>query len=199
MMLCLFGNHISCWRVGCKEGSKKCMVCHNTLNKPAHHTKDCPILKQLGLKLVKHTPANGGDAASQVSETPAPAPAPAPPVPPVPPSANGGSSCTPGAFTAVTEAENYDSGEDFNYKGKYEGSVYSGKSKSNVSIYPHASHATAEPSNNVSPPACFPIGHDQLPPFHFVHRPTKCPHSPTTQACHRTSSKPTGTLHRVHL
>jgi hypothetical protein len=153
MALCLFGNHISRWQAGCKEGSKKCMVCHNTLNKPAHHTKDCPILKQLGLKLVKHTPADGGDAASQVSETPAPAPAPTPPVPPVPPSADGGSSCTPGAFTVVTKVESYDSKEDFNYKSKYEGSVYCGKSKSNVSIYPHASHATAEPSNNVSPPA----------------------------------------------
>jgi hypothetical protein len=61
---CSFNNHISQWCNGCKEGSKKCMVCHNTSNKPAHHSKDCPILKKIGLKPVKGTPANGRDAAS---------------------------------------------------------------------------------------------------------------------------------------
>jgi hypothetical protein len=139
----LFGTHISCWHISCKEGSKKCMVCHNTSNKPAHHTKDYPILKQLGLKLVKRTPANGGATASRVGESPALAPASAPPAPA--PLANGGSAGTPGALTAATKAERYDSGEEFDYEGKYEGSVYSGKSRSIVSVYPHASHASAEP------------------------------------------------------
>jgi hypothetical protein len=36
------------------------MVCNNTSIKPTHHSKDCPILKKIGLKLVKRTPANGG-------------------------------------------------------------------------------------------------------------------------------------------
>ena len=113
----------------------------HTSNKPAHHTKDCPILKQIGLKLVKRTPANGSDAASRVDESPAPAPAPAPPAPS--PSADGGSAATPGAFRAATEAASYDSGEEFDFEGKYEGSVYSSKPRSNVSDYPQASHATA--------------------------------------------------------
>ncbi len=126
------------------------MVCHNTSNKGAHHTKDCFILRQLGMKLVKRTAADG-DSASRVGETTTPAPAPAPPAPPAPPSAvsscNGGSTSTPGAFTAATEPDSYDSGEEFDYKGKYEGSVYSStrvNSKNNVSNYPRASHATAE-------------------------------------------------------
>ncbi len=135
--------------IGCKDGCEKCLVCHNTSNKLAHHTKDCPILKQLGLKLVKCIPADGGDAASCVSERPAPAPTPAP-------SADGGSAGTPGAFMAATKAESYDSGEEFDYEGKYKRLVYSGKSRSNVSVYPHASHATAETLDTASesPTSC---------------------------------------------
>ncbi len=51
-----------------KDGGDKCMVCHNTSNKPTHHSKDYPILKIIRLKLVKRTPANGGDTASQVGK-----------------------------------------------------------------------------------------------------------------------------------
>ena len=154
MEACSFGTDILHWHIGCKDSYEKCLVCHNMLNKPAHHTKDCPILKQIGLKLVKRTPADGSDAASRVGESLAPAPAPAPPAPA--PSADGGPAATPGAFTAATEAASYDSGEEFDYEGKYEGSVYSGKSRSSVSDYPHASHATAEPlaTTSGSPPSC---------------------------------------------
>ena len=63
---CSFSNHMSCWQASCKDGSKRCMICHNKSNKPTHHSKDCPILKKIGLKLVKCTPANGGDTASRV-------------------------------------------------------------------------------------------------------------------------------------
>jgi len=99
---CSFGLHISRWRSGCKENSEKCMICHNTSNKPAHHTKDCPILKQLGFKLVKRTAADSDDAASRVCETPSPAPAPATPAPAPTVSVDGGSAGTPGAFAAST-------------------------------------------------------------------------------------------------
>ena len=150
MALCSFGLHVSRWRSGCKENSKKCMVCHNRSNKPAHHTKDCPILKQLGFKLVMHTPADGGDVASCVGKSPAPAPAPAAPAPAPAVSVDGGSAGMPGVFTAATEADSYNSGEEFDYKGKYEGSVYNGEHKVNVSVYPNASHATAEPLNTSS-------------------------------------------------
>jgi hypothetical protein len=131
------------------------MICHNTLNKPAHHSKDCAIIKQIGLKLVKRTPGNGGDAASRVGhKAPTTAPAPAPPTAPAPAAVNnGGSTGTPEAFTAATKAKSYDSGNEFDYKGKYEESVFTGKTKSNTSLYPHASHATAETTEDTHPPA----------------------------------------------
>ena len=147
LMKCSFGSHISKWRNACKDTSNFCMICHNTSNKGGHHSKDCPILKQIGLKLVKRTPADGNDAASRVGESPAPAP-PSAPIPPSPaPASDGGSTNTPGAFTAATEQESYDSGDEYDYEGKYEGSVYSGsagKPRNNVNVYPQASHNTAE-------------------------------------------------------
>ena len=159
MATCAFGTHISRWRIGCKEGSEKCMICHNTSNKPAHHSKDCPILKQIGLKLVKRTPSDGGDAASRsASAAPSPAPpsAPAPPPAPAAPPIDGGSTGTPGAFTAVTEPDSYDSGDEFDYEGKYEGSLYSGKPKPDNTLYPNASHASVESviQAHVPPPSC---------------------------------------------
>ncbi len=102
MELCSFGLHVSRWHIGCKENSKKCMVCHNMSHKPAHHTKDCPILRQLGF-MVKRTPANYGDAASRVEESPAPTPTPAAPTPAPAVSVDGGLASMPGAFTAATE------------------------------------------------------------------------------------------------
>jgi hypothetical protein len=175
MASCLFGNHMSRWQAGCKDGSKHhCMICHNTLNKPAHHSRDCPILKQIGLKLVKCTPGNGGNAESRVGhEAPATAPAHAPLAAPVPAAVkNGGSTGTPGA-TVATKDKSYNSGDEFDYKGKYEGLVFSGKTKPNASLYPHASHATAETTEDTHPPA-------KPPP-------------PTTSCRHSTSSMdPTG-------
>jgi hypothetical protein len=130
------------------------MICHNTSNKPAHHSKDCPILKKIGLKLVKRTPADGGDAASRVGhEAPPPAPPTTPPAAPNSPAKNGGSTGMPGAFTAATEHDSYESGNDFDYEGKYEGKVYSSaNSKSNVPVYPCASHASVNISSPDLPP-----------------------------------------------
>jgi hypothetical protein len=126
------------------------MVCHNTSNKPAHHTKDCPILRHLGFKLVKRTPADGGDTASCVGESPAPAPAPAAPVPAPAVSVDRGLTGLPRAFTAAAEADCYDSGKEFDYEGKHEGSVFNGNPKSNLSVYPNASHAATEPLDTSS-------------------------------------------------
>ncbi len=155
MASCSFGNHMSRWQAGCKDCSERCMICHNTLKKPAHHSKDCPILKQIRLKLVKRTPGNGGDAASRVGhEAPATAPEPTPPAAPVPATVkNGGSTGTIGAFMVATKAKSYDLGDEFDYEGKYEGLVFSGKTKSNASLYPHASHITAKITEDTHPPA----------------------------------------------
>ncbi len=62
LAMCSFNYHMSCWCNGCKDGSEKCMVCHNTSNKPPHHSMNFPILNRIGLKLVKHTPADGNAA-----------------------------------------------------------------------------------------------------------------------------------------
>jgi hypothetical protein len=78
---CSFGSHLSKWCSACKDGSERCMISHGTSNKPAHHSKDCPILKTVRHKLVKIGSAEGVDAASQVAcntPTPALSPAPAP-------------------------------------------------------------------------------------------------------------------------
>ena len=151
MAKCSFNLHMSRWRKGCVEGSERCMICHNTSNKPPHHSAHCPILNKLGLKLVKRTPADG-DAASRVGNVRS---APVPPVSaaapaPMPSSTvggSGGSTSTPGAFTAATDLETYDSGDEYDYEGKYEGKVFStvdNKPKSNISLYSRASHATAK-------------------------------------------------------
>jgi hypothetical protein len=142
---CSFNYHMSRWRKGCKDGSEKCMVCHNTSNKPPHHSANCPILNKIGLKLVKHTPADGGAASCVGKEAPPPGKPAAAPVPAPPMEAgSGGSVSTPGAFPAITELDTYDSGYKFDYKGKYEGKVYQDNSanpQSNVSLYPSTSHA----------------------------------------------------------
>jgi hypothetical protein len=144
LTMCSFGNHMSCWWASCKDSSKRCMICHNTSNKPAHHSKDCPILKKIGLKLVKRTLANGSNAASRVGhEAPPPAPPTASPAVPNPPAKIGVSAGTPGAFMVATEPISYDSSKEFDYEGKYEGKVYSnGNYKSNIPVYPCTSHAS---------------------------------------------------------
>jgi hypothetical protein len=82
MATCSFNYHMSCWHNGCKDGSKKCMVCHNTSNKPPHHSSNCPILNKIGLKLVKHTPADGNAASCVGHDAPPPSQLAAAPAPP---------------------------------------------------------------------------------------------------------------------
>ncbi len=45
-------NH---WQYNCKDDSEKCLVCYNTLGDKANASKDCPILKQIGYKLVNRS------------------------------------------------------------------------------------------------------------------------------------------------
>jgi hypothetical protein len=155
------------------------MVYHNTSNKPPQHSTNCPILNRIGLKLVKRTPTDG-NAASQVGKVVPPTSThAAPPVPATPTEAgSGGSAFTPGAFTATTEQDTYDSDNEFNYEGKYEGKVYqanSATSKSNVSIYPHASHTTTE---------------DPVPHSTSATNPDLSILSPSTSCCCSTSINP---------
>ncbi len=84
----------------------------------AHASKDYPILKQIGFKLVKRS--SNTNAASFVGSDGKPTPKiqPSTPAPAPKPSDGSGSGSAPGAFTVVTEPESYDSGDDFDYKGK---------------------------------------------------------------------------------
>ncbi len=92
-------NH---WHWNCKDGSKKCLLCHNTSQDKPHNANNCPILKKIGLRLVNRSSA-GTNAASQVgNDSPLPAQPPAP-VTALPPSDNGGLGTAPGAFTITTE------------------------------------------------------------------------------------------------
>jgi hypothetical protein len=117
-----FNKHLNHWRNNCKDGSKKCLICWNTSRNKAHSSKDCPILKRIGFKLVKCTLSNTnatsciGNNGPPTAQTPAPAPAPAP-------SGSGGLGLAPGAFTVATEPESYDSGNDFEYEGKHKGKL----------------------------------------------------------------------------
>jgi hypothetical protein len=113
-----FSKHLNQWHYNCKNGSKKCMVCQNTSQDKAHNTKDCPILKKLGLKLVKRTPANN-NTASWVGQDRAPPaqPAAASPALVTPSAESGGSGSAPGAFNIATKPEiSYNSGNKFGYE-----------------------------------------------------------------------------------
>ncbi len=57
---------LTAWCYNCKDGSEKCLTCHNTSQDKPHNAKDCPSLKKIGLKLVKHSLADT-DAASCIS------------------------------------------------------------------------------------------------------------------------------------
>jgi hypothetical protein len=104
------------------------MFCHDTTRNSHYKSCNCPILKKLGFKLEKRTGSDNavGDAASRVTAPPVgdvlrPAPAPAPAL-----DATSGSGSIPGAYAAAAEPDSYDLGDDYDYKGKFSGSMYSG-------------------------------------------------------------------------
>jgi hypothetical protein len=101
------------------------MFCHDTVRNTNHKTKDCPILKKLGMKLDKCTDANNREAASRAAlEMPAPAPAPTSNAPPAS-DATVGSSSVPWGFSAAAKGDAFDSGDEYEYEGKWPGAMYS--------------------------------------------------------------------------
>jgi hypothetical protein len=120
-----FNKHLNHWRYNCKDDSDKCLICYNTSRDKDHSSKNCPILKRIGYKLVKiKRSASDTNAASRVGNDSTPsAPTPAP-APVTSPSDSGGLTLAPGAFTVATVADSYDSGTDFEYEGKDEGKLY---------------------------------------------------------------------------
>ncbi len=130
-----FNKHFNHWQYNCKDGSEKCLICYNTLRDKAHASKDCPILKQIDYKLVKHS--SNTNVACHVGSDGKTTPAVQPPAPTPAPTPSEGSSLgsAPWAFTVVTELESYDSWDNFDYKGKYEGKVYDASTKPNLATY----------------------------------------------------------------
>jgi hypothetical protein len=129
------------------------MFCHDTACNTDHKSRNCPILKKLGVKIDKRTEADNRDAASRVaSNAPSPSPAPTPSANPPPPLDNSGA--LPGGFSAIAEVGVYDSGEEYEqYKGKSSGAIYLGTgSKSNtrdlyVGLPSSCCHTTADLSD----------------------------------------------------
>jgi hypothetical protein len=131
-----FNKHLNHWRYNCKDDSNKCLIWYNTSRDKAHSSKDCPILKRIGYKLVKiKRSASDTNAASRVGNGNTPS-APTPALAPVTsPSNSGGSTLAPGAFTVATAADSYDSGTDFEYECKDEGKLYVPSPKLNLARF----------------------------------------------------------------
>jgi hypothetical protein len=125
------------------DGEKgKCLLCHGSMHKTDHKTCDCPILKNFKLKFEKRSEANNSAwaNASRVATNAAgtsPYPVPQPSVLATQPLDISGSASLPSTFTASTDAESYNLGEEFDYKGKCEGAFHSPSDKSNngVGVY----------------------------------------------------------------
>ena len=112
------------------------MFCFGTARNPDHNSCDCPILKNLGLRIKKHTAADNSDreAASRAVAAVSPASgATQPPTNHPPPDNPAGAASAPGTFSASTEHVSYDSGDEFDYEGKADGAMYGCRGKSNAS------------------------------------------------------------------
>ncbi len=135
-----FNKHFNHWQYNCKDGNDKYIICCITLSDKAHASKDCPIPKQIGYKLVKRLSNTnvvsrvGSDGnTTPTVQPPAPAPASTPSVGSG--SGSSGLGLTPEIFTVATELESYDSGSNSEYKGKYEGKVNNASTKPNLATY----------------------------------------------------------------
>jgi hypothetical protein len=162
------------------------MFCHDSACNVNHKSCDCPIFKKLGLKLVKRMDSDKADAASWITTQPTgnttkPAQTPAP-------AADTTSSLgsLPGGFSAAAEPVSYDSGDNYDYKGKSTGSMYLGTSldKPNssslayISLSPscnHTSGVTPDMGGSVNGSSSTPnMGGDQVQ-LHSVSRSTRNP------------------------
>jgi hypothetical protein len=181
-----FNYHLDCWKKALLENKGKCMFCHDSVCNTNHKSRDYPILKKLGFKLEKWMDSDKADATSWVTTPPTgnttkPAQTPAPAS-----NATFGSGSLPGGFSAAAEPVLYDSGEDYDYKGKSSESMYSGTSsdKPNSSSlayislspsYNHTSGVTPDMGGGVNDSSSTPdMGGDQVQ-VHSVSRSSRDP------------------------
>jgi hypothetical protein len=125
-----FNYHFGHWKKVLAENKGKCMFCHKTARNSDHKTRDCPILKKLGLKLEKRSKLDSNiDATSTVMAPPvAESTKPAAATPAPSSDAVSGLASLPGGFSAAAEQDLYDLGHEYDYKGKSSGSMYSSSS-----------------------------------------------------------------------
>jgi hypothetical protein len=153
-----FNYHFAQWKKAIGENKGQCMFCHDTARNTDHKTKDCPILKKLGMKLDECTDANNWEAVSRVALVmPALALAPASNVPPAS-NAIVGSSFAPGGLSAAAKEDAFDSGDEYEYEGKWSGAMYSHSTNRNnardlyIGSGPYCRHAsTKEISSDTAP------------------------------------------------
>ena len=112
------------------------MFCFGTARNPDHNSCDCPILKNLGLRIKKHTAADNSDREAALRAAAAASPASGATPPPTnhpPPDNLAGAASAPGAFSASAEQASYDSRDEFDYVVKVDGVMYGCEGKSNSS------------------------------------------------------------------
>ncbi len=166
-----FNKHFNHWQYNCKDGSEKKVICYNTSRDKAHASKDCPILKQIGYKLVKRL--SNTNAVSCVGSDGKTTPAVQPPAPaPAPMSSDSsGLGSTPGSITVATDLLNYNLGDNFDYKGKYKGKVYDASTNPNPATYLYLlvpaflclQVSTAQDGNTALPPTMRNLSTNILP------------------------------------
>jgi hypothetical protein len=116
-----FSCHMNRWHKGVVQQKGQSLFCFNTsTSNPDHKMRECPILSKVGLKFEKLPPRNAASsvATDGASASPSPSPTPSPAPGPSNNSEVTGSGSVPEAFTASTEPETYDSGNEYDYEGK---------------------------------------------------------------------------------
>jgi hypothetical protein len=172
-----FNYHFRSWKKAIGENKGKCMFCHDTARNNDHKTKDCPILKKLGMKLEKCTDVDNCPTASCVaSAMPALTPAPASIAPPATDTTVGFSS-VPGGFLAAAKGDAFDSGNEYEYEGKSSGAMYSRTTNLNTASYlyigpnPYGRHASAKE---------IPVDTDPFSDIHLSSRTSRDPQGVNT-------------------
>jgi hypothetical protein len=147
-----FNYHFGWWKKALAENKGKCMFCHDTARNADYKSRDCPILKQLGLKLEKRVESDNTDAASRVTAPPTADPAKLAPAPAPSLDTDSGSGTLPGGFLAAAEPASYDLGDKYDHEGKSSGSMYLGtpanskSSRAYLSLPPSCCHASSKAS-----------------------------------------------------
>jgi hypothetical protein len=127
-----FNYHLSRWRNSLLDLADKCVICHNLAQEKKHTMANAPFSRNLVLKLKRgrlRTTATNPMHVLHPRVLPLPHCLPPPPLPRSPTLGGGGSINYLGACTASTEAETYNSGDEFGYEGKYEGAFYASSVK----------------------------------------------------------------------